>query len=72
MLSKTPQYPFFTANVRGPFIHSKITEEESYESGFGVNFPIISLTVVSGEKMNKKFSFLFSSGVKYQENHLAT
>ena len=72
MLSKIPENPYFIASVRGPLLHSKIPEEESEISTFGMNFPIISLTVVSGEKMNKKLSFLFSKGVKYDENHLAT
>lgn len=72
ILSNTPEYPYFTAKVSGPFFHSKIPEEESPASALGVNFPIISLTVVSGEKINKKFSFLFSSGVKHHESHFET
>ena len=64
ILSKIPEYPSFTAKVRGPFLHSKILEDESFVSQLGVN--------ASGEKISKKFSFLFSSSVKYQEIHLET
>ena len=52
--------------------NSKDKKQLSTISNFGVNFPIIPLKVVSDEEKNTKFSFLFFSGVKYHENHLAT
>jgi len=71
ILSKTPENPNFIALVIGPSIHSMIAEEVD-DSLLGVYLPIKSLIEVSGVNKNKKFSFLFSSGVKYQDIHFAT